>query len=133
MNVILKKACENFAKSLGLEEVKECNDENIKGYVSKISINGDLNYDIFLILPKEKLDMISEIFFESKEYDLEDLTKEITNLIVGNSKVVAGENKIDFDISTPEFLGEFKNNINYDNKLCFETNGVKFYILYKEK
>ncbi len=132
MNVILKKACENFAKSLGLE-VKECNDENIKGYVSKISINGDLNYDIFLILPKEKLDMISEIFFESKEYDLEDLTKEITNLIVGNSKVVAGENKIDFDISTPEFLGEFKNNINYDNKLCFETNGVKFYILYKEK
>jgi len=131
MNGILKKACENFAKSLGLE-VKECNDSNIKGYVSKISISGDMNYDIFLVLPKEKLDMISEIFFESTEYDLEDLAKEIANLIVGNSKIVAGDKNINFDISTPEFLGEYKE-IPHDEELCFESRGVKFYILYKEK
>ncbi|GAB6045254.1 hypothetical protein JCM11957_08520 [Caminibacter profundus] len=133
MNTILKKACENFAKTLGIE-IKECNDKNIRGFIGKIFILGDINYDIYLIVPKEKLDLVSEIFFGDKnDYDLEDLTKEIANLIVGNSKIVADENNIYFDISTPEFLGEYKNNIDFDDFICLESKGVKFFILYKEK
>ena len=132
MNGILYKACENFANTLGLE-IEKCKSEDIKGYVSKITISGDKNYDIFLVVPREKLEIVSEIFFGDKnEYDLEDMTKEIANLIVGNSKIVAGERNINFDISTPEFLGEYKGNIDYDDFICLESRGVKFFILYKE-
>ncbi len=133
MNSILKKACENFANSLGFE-IEECKNGRIMGYVSKISVSGDKNFDIYVVLPKEKLEFISEILLGDREsYDLEDLTNEIANLIIGNSKIVAGEENINFDISTPDFLGEYEGNIDYDDKLCFKADGIKFFILYKEK
>ena len=47
MNGILYKACENFANTLGLE-IEKCKSDDIKGYISKITISGDKNYDIFL-------------------------------------------------------------------------------------
>ncbi|MEO1924016.1 MAG: hypothetical protein ABGX25_05840 [Nautiliaceae bacterium] len=130
---ILKKACENFAESLG-GELKECNEQDIHGLVSKIEISGDVNYEVFLVLPKKKLDMVSEIFFGDTEYDEKDLTDEITNLIIGNSKVVAEEKNIKYNISIPEFLGDYDNlKIEYDEMLCFKFNGINFYILLKEK
>ena len=132
MNSILYKACENFAKSLSTD-IKRCKSGDIKGYVGRISVTGDKNYDFYVVIPREKLEMVSEIFFGDKdEYDLEDMTKEITNLIIGNSKVIAGEQNIDFEISTPEFLGEY-NGIDFDDFICLESGGVKFFILYKEK
>ncbi len=132
MNGILYKACENFANTLGIE-IKQCKSNEIKGYVSRISISGDKNYDIYLVVPKEKLELVSEIFFGDKDdYDLEDMTKEIANLIIGNSKVIAGEQNINFEISTPEFLGEY-HGLDFDDFICLESRGIKFFILYKER
>ena len=130
MDNILFKSCENFANSLGFNIIK-CKDENIRGFVAEVDIKGDLNYKIYVVLPKEKLDMISEAFFGDKDYDIEDLTKEVANLIVGNSNVVAAEENINFDISVPKYLGEYKN-IDYDGKICLKSNGVNFFVLYKE-
>ena len=130
MNNILYKSCENFAKSLGFEIVR-CEDEDIKGYVAEVDIKGDLNYKVYVVLPKEKLDLVSNEFFGDTNYDIEDLTKEIANLIVGNAVNVAYEKNINFEISVPKFLGEYKK-LEYDDKLCIKTNGVKFFILYKE-
>jgi CheY-specific phosphatase CheX len=133
MDLFLKKATENFANNLGFE-FTECNDTDVRGYVSKIDINGDKNYSIYVVVPKQKLELVSEVLLGDKYcYDLEDLTKEIANLIVGNSKVVAAENGVEYNISTPEFLGEYNNNIEYDEVKCYKVDGVEFFILYKEK
>ncbi len=129
MDLIIKKAVENFAEILGLE-LSECSDENINGFVSKIEIKGDRNYFIYVVVPEQKLELVSEILLGDKDaYDLEDLTKEIANLIVGNSKVIAGEMGVDYNISTPEFLGEYNETIEFDEFKCFQVNGVRFFIL----
>jgi hypothetical protein len=128
---ILKKASINFANSIGAT-LEECNKANLRGFVSKIEIHGDKNMAIYLVLPKEKLDKVSEAFFGDLDYEPEDLANEIANLIVGNSKVVAEAENINYNISVPEFLGEYKG-IEYDEILCFSLDGIDFYILLKEK
>ncbi|NPA87730.1 hypothetical protein [Caminibacter pacificus] len=128
---VINESAKEFASSLGAQ-LTECNEKNLRGYVSKISISGDENYDIYLVLPKDKLDLVSELFFGDTEYDVDDLSNEIANLIIGASKVKALDKNIKFDISVPEFLGEYKS-IDYDNMYCFKLNGRDFYILLKER
>jgi CheY-specific phosphatase CheX len=129
---IIKEAVKNFMDSIEAkaEEVKESPKE---GYVSKIEIRGDENYDIYIVVPHEKLTYISNYYFGINDYDAEDLTKEIANQMIGNAKIIALKKKINFDISVPEFLGEY-NNLEYDDILSFKFNGNKcFYILFKGK
>jgi len=128
---ILRESANEFATSLGAE-LNECNEKNLRGFVSKISISGDENYDIFIVLPKDKLDLVSELFFGDTEYEEDDLSNEIANLIVGASKVKAQNKNIKYNITTPEFLGEYKE-LDYDEVLCFRLNDKDFYILLKEK
>jgi hypothetical protein len=130
---IVKEAVKNFVNSVGAE-VEECNEDINKGYVSKISIRGDKNYDIYLVLPHEKLSYISDFYFGDNEYDADDLSKEIANQIIGNAKSLAADRNINFEIGIPEYLGEFKNNLDFDDKMGFKFNGNKcFYILFKER
>ena len=127
-----KMAVNNFIESID-GKVDECNKNPEKGFVSKIEIQGDENYDVILVVPKEKLDYVSMFLFGDDDYDIQDLTNEIANMIVGNAKMVAYDKGIKFDISTPDFMGEFQDNIEYDDILRFEYKGVCFYILFKEK
>ena len=131
MQNILKEAIKNYIESIEAE-VSECKSNPKKGYVAKISVNGDLNYDIFVVLPENKLKYISNLWFGDGDFDADDLTKEIANLIVGNAKVVAEKKGIKFDISTPEFLGEYEN-IEYDDILKYKFKNRCFYIAFKEK
>ena len=127
-----KMAVNNFIESID-GKVDECNKNPEKGFVSKIEIQGDENYDVILVVPKEKLDYVSMFLFGDDDYDIQDLTNEIANMIVGNAKMVADGKGIKFDISIPSFMGEFQDNIEYDDILRFEYKGVCFYILFKEK
>ncbi|WP_456479239.1 hypothetical protein [Nautilia sp.] len=130
---IIKEAVKNFVFSLNAN-IEECDEKPKNGFVSKISIKGDENYDIFLILPHEKLSYIADYYFGDKNYDAEDLTKEIANQIIGNAKIIAAEKNINFEISVPEFLGEYTDTPDYDDMLSFRFNGDKcFYILFKGK
>ncbi len=129
MEKFFVKAAENFAKSIGAE-LDHCKNEPKEGYVSEIDIRGDENLDIFLVLPKDVLDNVSELLFGDMDYDVEDLSKEIANLIVGNAKVLASEENIHFDISTPKFHKNI--NVNYDKKLDLSIQGKCFSILFKE-
>jgi CheY-specific phosphatase CheX len=128
---ILRESAKEFAESLGAE-LSECSDKNLRGYVSKIGISGDENYDIYIVLPKDKLDLVSELFFGDTEYETDDLSNEIANLIVGASKVKAEKRDIKYNITVPEFLGEY-DSIDYEKMLCFKLNGKDFYILLKER
>ena len=78
---IIKEAVKNFMDSIEAkaEEVKESPKE---GYVSKIEIHGDENYDIYIVAPKEKLSYLANYYFGDDEYDSDDLTKEIANQII---------------------------------------------------
>jgi len=130
---IMKKAVQHFISSIEAD-IDECDKKSMEGFVSKIEINGDENYDIYIIIPHEKLSYIADYYFGEESYDAEDLTKEIANQIAGNAKLIAAEYDKNFNISVPEYLGEYKNGIDYDDMLAFRFNGGKcFFILFKEK
>jgi CheY-specific phosphatase CheX len=129
---IIKESVKNYLKSLEAD-FNECKTKNIKGYVSKISVDGNINADIYVVIPKKKLEYISKYWFGDSNYDAKDLTNEIANLIIGNTKLVGSEKNKNFDISTPEFLGKYEKNIDYDDVLSFKYKNVCFYILFKEE
>jgi len=132
MKNIFKEAVIEYINSLEAS-VEDCKVKPHKGYVAKISTNGDYNFDIYVVVPKVKLDYIAELWFgDSEEYDIDDLTKEIANLIVGNAKVIAQNKNINFDISTPEYIGEY-DKIDYDDIIKMKFKNRCFYILFKEK
>jgi CheY-specific phosphatase CheX len=128
---IIKKSVKNYLSSLE-SDFSECENKNINGYVSKVEIKGDKEADIYVVMPKKKLDYISMYWFDNMDYNIKDLTNEIANLIIGNAKIIASKKNINFNISTPEFLGEYKN-IDYDDVLSFKYKNVCFYVLFKEK
>ena len=129
---IIKEAVKNYLESLEAE-FSECDTKDINGYVSEITINGDKKADIFVVIPSSKLDKVAEYWFGEAVYEKEDLSNEIANLIIGNAKIVASAKNINFDISTPHFLGEFSEKIEYNDVLAFKYHDTCFYILFKEK
>ena len=131
MFIAMKEAVRCFVDSIEAY-IDDCKEEKIEGFVSKISIRGDENYDVYVVIPYEKLIYMSRYYFGEDECDSKDLTNEIANLIIGNAKIIAAKKNINFNISTPKFLGEFEE-IEYDEKLSFRFNQHKcFFILFKE-
>lgn len=131
MFIAMKEAVRCFVDSIEAY-IDDCKEEKIEGFVSKISIRGDENYDVYVVIPYEKLIYMSRYYFGEDECDSKDLTNEIANLIIGNAKIIAAKKNINFNISTPEFLGEYKE-IGYDEKLSFRFNRHKcFFILFKK-
>jgi len=123
-------AAKNFAASLDID-FNFCNDKVEKGFVSKIEIEGDLNYSVYILIPKKTLDLVSISLFGDDIYDLPDLTNEIANLIIGNAKVVASEENVNFDITTPQFLDE--EDVKYEKRVDLSLNNKCFAILFKER
>jgi len=131
MNTILKEAIKNYIESIEAK-ISECKTTPKKGFVSKISINGDENMDIFVVLPEKKLDYIATLWFgDSDDYEKDDLTNEIINQIVGNAKIIAERKGINFNISTPEYLGDYKKT-NFSDILKFKFKNRCFFVLIKE-
>jgi len=132
MKNIFKNAVKNYIDSIE-GKLSDCKVNPHTGFVAKIEISGDENHNIFIVVPKFKLDYIAELWFGDKnDYDIDDLTKEIANLIVGNAKIIAEKQNVRFDISTPQFLGEYEK-IKYDDILKFKFEHRCFYVLFKEK
>jgi len=131
MQNLLKKAVKNYLESIEVD-FDECKVNPKNGLVAKISTKGDKNYDVYVIVPQIKLDYIAELWFgDSNDYDKEDLLKEIANQIVGHAKVIAEKDGINFDITTPDFIGEYQD-IKYDDILKFKFKNRCFYLLFKE-
>ena len=129
MEKIFIKAAQNFAQSIGAE-VSHCESDIKEGYIGEVDIRGDENLNIYILLPKDVLDLVSELLFGDTDYDIEDLSKEIANLIVGNAKVLASEEDIHFNITTPKFSNSL--DIDYDKRIDLSIKGKCFSILFKE-
>ncbi len=127
MKRFFSKAAENFVKSIG-GNFDVCKNPPKEGFISKIDIDGDVCKSVYLLVPKETLDSVSMLLFGECEYDLVDLVNEMANLIIGNAKVVAAEENVHFDISTPEFLDA--KDINYESREDYSIDGECFSILY---
>lgn len=131
MFVIFKTAVDKFLESIE-GKANECKSIPKSGYVSEIDIKGDILYRIYVVLQKSHLDSVSEIYFGDRNYEIDDLLNEITNQIVGNAKVVANEHNTHFDISIPQYLGEYKK-IDSDYLLKFKFKNRCFYLIFKEE
>ena len=78
-------------------------------YAAMIDVNGDVNATVTVYINKKSLTRMAFLFLFEENPDekaLEDLIKEIANLIVGKAKVIAQEKSLAFDIGTPEFLAQ---------------------------
>jgi len=127
MKKYFSKAVENFANSINAK-FDECKNPPEEGFISKIQTDGDIKKSVYIFIPKKTLDTISMLLFGDCEYDVEDLVNEVANLIVGNAKVVASEDNVHFNISTPQFL-DIKN-IKYKKREDYGINGECLSILY---
>ena len=127
MKKYFSKAVENFANSIGAA-FDSCKNPPKEGFVSKIEIDGDVSKSIYILVPKSTLDTISMLLFGDSEYDLRDLVNEIANLIVGNAKVIASEDNLHFNISTPEFLDVA--DVDFEIREDYSIDGKCLSILY---
>jgi len=126
----IEESVKEFVNSLG-GEYGVCEKVVDNGFISKIEVDGHMNYEIYLKFPKKTLDLVSTLLFGDDEYELEDLLKEIANLIVGKAKVFASDKDIHFNISIPEFLE--KKEISFDEAKSYSINGECFSVFLKGK
>lgn len=94
-----------------------------KGYLAKISmLKGNVaDKEVFLLFDKAFLTIITKALLEEESPDkatLEDMAKELANLIVGHAKVLAKGDR-SFNISVPSYLG-YKLIKDYDSGLHFK-------------
>ena len=94
-----------------------------KGYLTKISMlkGSTPDKDVFLLFDKAFLTIITKALLEEENPDkatLEDMAKELANLIVGHAKVLAKGDR-SFNISVPSYLG-YKLIKDYDSGLHFK-------------
>lgn len=95
-----------------------------KGYLTKISMleNGKVSKDVFLLFDKAFLrifcaQLIDEL--NPSKDALEDMAKELANLVVGHAKVIAAKKQKKFNISVPTYVG-YKLLKDYDSGLHFK-------------
>jgi CheY-specific phosphatase CheX len=77
-------------------------------YSASIEIEGDENYHIAVHIAEKSLKKMAYLFLFEENPDaetLEDLIKEISNIIVGKAKLHASQSGLSFTIKTPQFLG----------------------------
>lgn len=95
-----------------------------KGYLTSIEMIGR-ETNVLLVFNKPFLKTMCLNFLgdENPSDDaLEDMARELANLTVGHAKVIAQERKINFNISTPEFLG-IRVIKDYDQGIHFRLRG----------
>jgi len=128
VEVIREAYKQSFKQTLGIDLIETENGVE-SGYLSSIKAikNGD-EEEILFVFSKDMLLTVSNILlFEDNpcENTLADLTKELANIVVGVAKVIGGERGVEFDISTPTFLGEGDIDPKDQTTLSYEYNGAK--------
>ncbi|MBE2984176.1 chemotaxis protein CheX [Campylobacter sp. RM9344] len=98
---------------------------------------GKEEYHFYLFFKKDTLRIFLEAFFGVKEFegnDLDDLCKEIANMIIGKAKNLLNEQEDDaYKLGTPEFLGEVdKFHVKLDEKFIYKMKNRTFQIGYKK-
>ncbi|GHV04406.1 hypothetical protein AGMMS50229_05730 [Campylobacterota bacterium] len=111
----LQEAAAYFVHDVLSENIEEVASTTRKrAYAASIEANGDGQRQKWIVsafIAKPSLKKMALTFLNDPEADnetLSDLIKEIANIIVGRTKVIAAEKGLGFDISTPSFVGVAK-------------------------
>ena len=109
MKALLKDSfCVAIEQSLR-EPPNECTQKLSQGYISSLafSCEGD-KFTLYVVSTLQFLQKVSSIMLfddEPSEEVLQDITKELANLVAGVAKVSANKNNVAFGIATPLFVG----------------------------
>ncbi|BCX78661.1 restriction endonuclease [Campylobacter sp. 19-13652] len=91
--------------------------------------------EFYLFLKRPSLEAFAQHLFgddEVSEGDLEDLSKEAANQIIGKAKNLLNEkNESKYSLGTPTFLGSVENTaIKFNEKFIYKLNNRTFFIGY---
>ena len=109
MKALLKESfCTAIEQSLG-EPPSECAQKLSQGYISSLafSCEGD-KFTLYIVSTLQFLRHVSSVMLfddSPSEEVLQDITKELANLVAGVAKVSANKNNVAFGIATPLFVG----------------------------
>ena len=106
----IDKATKSFCRDIiGLEvQVGKSMGKNFYG--AAIALNqGDIETQWYLLFKKDTLNQFAKVLLSENhlnEDDLDDLVKEVANMIIGSAKVILEkDSNINLKLSTPDFLG----------------------------
>ena len=134
----ITQAAENFCMhqlgaAVTIEESKEIEDGALLAYIDIKEETGS-NFRVYLIAQKEFVQFVAEVFLDETQSDeatIKDMALECTNLIVGSAKVIAEQNGVHFNISTPKLQDAMKMNETFDEIKKIICNGNALYIALK--
>lgn len=134
----IEKSIKHFFEDILKEKITE--DDNISGelYGSSIVLSSESegDYEFYLFFPKEVFEKFRQIFLKNavfKEDDFCDLAKECANEIIGYAKVKLNENKKEYSLGIPEYLGRVDfANFKLDEEFTYSMQGCNFRIGYKK-
>lgn len=135
---IVDFSIKHFFEEILKQNLKKANDIGGELYGSSIVLNSKTQGDFvfYLFFPKEVLDKFRQVFLKNmvlKEDDLCDLSKECANEIIGYAKVKLNDNKDEFKLGVPEYLGRVDfANFKLDEELTYSIDNFNFRIGYKK-
>lgn len=124
------KATQNFCSNIISLKIDKAKHSGKNFYGAAIALYQDnTEYQWYLLFKKNTLNEFSKaLLFEDNlnEDDLDDLVKEVANLIIGSAKVIleAENSTVDYKMGTPDFLGHVPN---------MRLLGLEDFLLYKIK
>ena len=102
---VFKNVCCSCIEAVGNENPDQTNSSVV---IAVISIVGDVNWSIFIGLPKETAETLAEKFcgfeisFESE--DMGDVVGELSNILAGTCKTVLDKRNVEVEISLPSVI-----------------------------
>ncbi|MBE0491753.1 MAG: chemotaxis protein CheX [Sulfurospirillum sp.] len=130
-------ALKNFCvQILGLENIQaRYIGKNLYGAAIALCAN-EKEYQWYLLFQKETLNIFSKaLLFDDdlSEDDLDDLCKEIANMIIGSAKVTLEQNEnshLHYTLGVPEFLGRIDNtnSLHLDDIFVYKIKNRTFLI-----
>ncbi len=131
---IIKKYTNKFFNEILDFDIQEAKSFGKEYYGAAIFLTYDkTEVQWYLLFKKSTLNEIAKVLlFEDnlKDSDLDDLLKEVSNLIIGSAKVELQEKFKGLKLSTPEFLGEIKDpkNLKMEEFLLYKFKNRTFII-----
>jgi len=117
---LITQAAKNFLNNDLELKTQTYKDSVDNGYISLISTTAITDkYEVYIVSSLDFLKLVSNVMlFDDNPDDatMEDLNKELNNIIVGSAKVLAEQQEREiFDISTPKSFGNKTFDMEYDS------------------
>jgi len=134
---VITQAAKNFFENDLELPIAHCDEIVKEGYISFITAStASDKYEVYLTCCNDFLKKISDVmlFDDNPDDDtMDDLNKELNNIIIGSAKVLSEQNSLpSFTISTPTSLGSKSFDIEYDSYQTLSIDKIRITIAVKQ-